>query len=72
MLLVMIRLKGNFTPRVLENKTVQHPNDQIIILCSGMGLLMGVPLFKKHHSFAAFHGDDVSGWNFVGHQRNIA
>lgn len=56
MLLVMIRLKGNFTPHVLEHKTAQHPNDQMIILCSGMGLLMGVPLFKSITHLPPFMG----------------
>lgn len=56
MLLVMIPLKGSFTPRILETKRDQHPTDQVIILCAGMGLLMGVPLFKSITHLPPFMG----------------
>lgn len=53
---ILLRLQGQFIPRVYETKGRSYPKEQTLILGLGMSLLLGVPIFKTITHLPPFMG----------------
>jgi Na+/H+ antiporter NhaD/arsenite permease-like protein len=56
MLILMMRLKGNFIPKAAQQKSEYSRGEQALILYTGLGLLIFVPVFKMLSGLPPFMG----------------